>query len=163
MKLPLVFQIFCVPTCCYRFHGNFSSRSMIPKMIFHLGFVDLVDHVASSISARHVVLSELSQFFGTAHPRFSYIPLSQCKQQECCGERLHVTVFGKIASLSLDRAPNCINIHFLRAFPSILVWRDPWFRQIAWSFSHTIYVFRRVHCGEGYRLSSSLVAFSSSN
>ena len=42
--------------------------------------------------------------FGRALPVFSYIPLSQCKLQiVCCGERLHVTVFGKIASLSLER------------------------------------------------------------
>ena len=29
----------------------------------------------------------------------------------------------------------------MNAFPSILVWRDPWFRKIAWSFSHAMYVF----------------------
>ena len=52
---------------------------MVPKMILRLGFVDLVDHVASSISARHVALSELSEPSGGAHAVFSYIPLSQCK------------------------------------------------------------------------------------
>ena len=42
---------------------------------------------------------------------FSYIPLSQCKlQAECCSERLHVTVSGKIASLSLEGASNCIQV-----------------------------------------------------
>ena len=81
---------------------------MVPKMILRLGFVDLVDHVASSILVRHVALSELSEPSGRAHPVFSYIPLSQCKLQAvCCRERLHVTVFGKIAGLSLERAPNC--------------------------------------------------------
>ena len=31
---------------------------MVPKMILRLDFVDLVDHVASSILVRHVALSE---------------------------------------------------------------------------------------------------------
>ena len=44
-------------------------------MIFRLGFVDLVDHIASSISVRHEVFSELSAPSGRAHPEFSYIPL----------------------------------------------------------------------------------------
>ena len=48
-------------------------------------------------------------------------------------------------------------------FPSILVWSDPWFPQIAWSFSYTIYALHRVHCSEEDRLSSSLQAFSSWN
>ena len=30
----------------------------------------------------------------------------------CCRERLHVTVFGKISSLSLERASNCTEISF---------------------------------------------------
>ena len=38
----------------------------------------------------------------------------------------------------------------LKAFPSILVWRDPWFRQIAWSFHHTISIIHRIHCSEEY-------------
>ena len=77
---------------------------MVPKMILRLSFVDLVDQIASSILVRHVSLSELSEPSGRAHPVFSYIPLSQCKLQVvCCRERLHVTVFGKLASLSLER------------------------------------------------------------
>ena len=84
---------------------------MVPKMILRLGFVDLVDHIASSILARRVALPELSEPSGGAHPVFSYIPLSQCKLQAvCCAERLHVTVSGAIADLSLGRASNCTKI-----------------------------------------------------
>ena len=44
---------------------------------------------------------------------FSYISLSQCKLHAvCCGERLHVTVSGTFASLSLVRASNCTNIPY---------------------------------------------------
>ena len=84
---------------------------MVPKMILRLGNVDLVDHIASSILVRHVSLPELREPSGRAHPMFSYIPLSQCKLQVvCCRERLQVTVFGELASLSLERASNCIKI-----------------------------------------------------
>ena len=109
-------------------------------MILLLGIVDLADHVANSILARLVALAELSEPSGRAPPVSSHFPLSLCKLQElCCGDRLHATLFGKIASLSLERASNCTQIlFFLKAFPSILVWRDPWFRQVAWCFSHTI-------------------------
>ena len=93
------------------FPRNVSNRSMVPKMILRLGFVDLVDQFASAIWVQPAVLSEASEPSGRAHLGFSYIPLSQCKLQVvCCGERLHVTVFGKIASLSLERASNCIKI-----------------------------------------------------
>ena len=111
-----VLQLVCNQRCCYRCPNNFSNRSMVPEMIMRLGFVDLVDHIASSIWVRHVVLSEVSELFGRAHHEFSYLPLSQCKLQVvCCGERLHVTVFGKIASLSLERASNCTNILHLES------------------------------------------------
>ena len=67
---------FCNPLCCYRFLRNFSNRSMVPKMILRLGFVNLVDHIAGSILVRHVAFSELSAPSGRAHPEFSHIPLS---------------------------------------------------------------------------------------
>ena len=102
-------------------------RSMVPKMIFRLGFVDLVDHVASLILVRHVALSELSE-------------LSLLSE--------------------LQIAPK---YSILKAFPSILVWPDLGFRQIAWIFRHAMYVLHRIHCSEEYRLSSSLEAFSSWN
>ena len=67
---------------------TFSDRSMVPKMvpkmILRLGFVDLADHIASSILARLVALSELSEPSGRVHPEFSYMPLSQCKLQVVC-------------------------------------------------------------------------------
>ena len=66
------------------FPVTFSNRLMVPKMILRLGFVDLVDHIASSILARHVALSDLSEPSGTAHPVSSYIPLYQCKLQAVC-------------------------------------------------------------------------------
>ena len=80
-------------------HGVVTSFTVIlriawSKMIFRLGFVDLVDRIAES-----------SEPFGRAPPVFSYIPLSQCKSQAvCCRERPRVTVFGQTASLSLERA-----------------------------------------------------------
>ena len=52
---------------------------MVPKKILRLNFVVLVDHIASSILARLVALSALSEPFGRAQPEFSYILLSQCK------------------------------------------------------------------------------------
>ena len=111
----VVLQIFCNPRCCYRFPRNFSNRSMVPKMILLLGFVDLVDHIANSILARHVALSESSEPSGRSHPEFSSIHPSQCKLQAVfCRERLHVTVFGETASLSLERASKCTNILYLK-------------------------------------------------
>ena len=127
-----------------RFPRNFSNRLMVSKMILRLGFVDLVDHIASSVLARLVALSELNEPSGGAHLVSSYVPLSQCKRQVvCCRERLHVTALGKIASLSLERNFKLLHQKYriLKAFSSILVWRDPWFCQIAWSSSHTAYVF----------------------
>ena len=43
---------------------------MVPKMILRLDFVDLVDHIASSISARLVELSESSEPSGRVRPEF---------------------------------------------------------------------------------------------
>ena len=63
-----VLQLFCDPRCCYRFPLNSSNRQMGPKMTLRLGFVDLVDQIASSILARHVALLDLSEPFGRAHP-----------------------------------------------------------------------------------------------
>ena len=60
---------------------------MGPKMTLLLGFVDLVDRIVSSI---------LSISRGTLGVK----------------EGLHVTVFGKNASLSLERASNCTNIPY---------------------------------------------------
>ena len=78
-----VLQIFCDPRCCYKFHHNFSTRSMVPKVILLLGFVDLVDHIASSILARLLALSELSAPIGRA-PLLSFRTYSfvntSCKQ-----------------------------------------------------------------------------------
>ena len=111
-----VLQVFCGPRCCYRCPRNFSNGLMVPKMILRLGFVDLLwtNYIASSILARLVALSELSEPSGRAHPKFSYIPLSQCELQAvCCGrERLHVTVSGKIAIISLEQSSNCTTIQY---------------------------------------------------
>ena len=56
-----VLLICCDPRCCYRFRRNFSNRSTVPKKILLPGFVDLVDHIASSNLARLVTFSELSE------------------------------------------------------------------------------------------------------
>ena len=100
---------------------------------------------------------ELNELSGGGHPEFSHMQLSQCKLQEvCCEERMHVTEFGKIASFFLLCELQIVPTYLiLKWFPSILVWRDPWFRKIAWSFPHTSF--------EEYRLSSSLEAYSSWN
>ena len=152
-----VLQILCNPQCYYKFPSNFPNSLMVPKMILRLGLVNLEDHSASSILVRHVSLPELREPSGRAHPVCSCMPLCQCKLQVvCCRERLHVTVF--------ERASNYTKIqYFLKAFPSILVWRDPWFRQFAWSFLHTMFIIHRIHCSEEHRMSSSLEAFSSWN
>ena len=69
---------------------------MGPKMILLLGFVDLVDRIASSLWLQPVVLLKASEPFGRAPLVFSYIPLSQRKLHVVCSrERLHVTVFVK--------------------------------------------------------------------
>ena len=113
---------------------------MVPQMILRLGFVDLVDHLASSILARLVALSELSE------------PSTAC---DCVLVKLQASLLGE-----LQIAPTyCI----LKSFPSTLVWRNPWFRKITRSFLHAICVFHRVHCSEEYCLSSSLEATSSWN
>ena len=137
---------------------------MVPKKILLLGFVDLVDHIASSILARLVALSELSapsvEIILSFHAyRSLHASCRQCFVENDCMRPCLV----KIASLSLERASNCTKILYCEAFPSILVWRDPWLGKIAWSFLHAIYVFHRVHCSEEDRLSSSLEAFSSWN
>ena len=63
-----------------------------------------------------MALLELSELFGRAPPVSSYIPLSQCKLPVvCCRERLHVTVFGKLASLSLERASTCTKIPYFES------------------------------------------------
>ena len=107
------YVVHCVVTS---FTVTVSNRSMVPKMILLLGFVDLVDLFAGSILARLVALSELSAPSGGAHPEFSNIPLSQYKLRAvCCRERLHATVFGEIASLSLERASNCTKILYFES------------------------------------------------
>ena len=68
----------------------------------------------------------------------------QCiKENDCmwpCRVKLQVFLLSQ-----LQIAPKyCM----LKVFPSILLWRDPWFRKIAWSFLHAMYVFHRVHCSE---------------
>ena len=104
-----VLQILCGPRCCYKCPRIFSNRLMVPKTILLLGFVDRVDHIASSIRARLVVLSELSAPSSSAHPKFSYISLSQCKLQTmCCRERLHVTVNCKSFSWASFTLHPCI-------------------------------------------------------
>ena len=70
-----------------------------------------------------MVILELSEPFGRARPEsLSY---RHKLQVVCCREGLHVTVFTKIASLSLERASNCTEKNFLKAIPSVLERRDP--------------------------------------
>ena len=157
-----VIQVFCDPRCCFRFPCHLSNRSMVPKMILRLGFVDLVDHIASSILARHVSLSELSEPAGRDHPEFSYIWPSKWKLQAmCCENDCMWPCLVKLQAFILGELQIAPKYYILKAFPSILVWCDPWFRKIVKSFSHAIYVLHRVHCCEEYCLSSSLDAFSS--
>ena len=53
---------------------------MVPKMILRLGFVDLVDHIASSILTRLVALSGSSEPSGTAVPNFFRFHKASCRQ-----------------------------------------------------------------------------------
>ena len=66
-----VLQKLCNPRCCCKFLRNSSNRSMVPRMILRLGFVDLVDRVASSIWVQPVALLESSETFGGARSEFS--------------------------------------------------------------------------------------------
>ena len=83
--------------------GHCLIRLVGHKMFLHPVHVDLVDQFASSILAQPAVLSESSVPFGIAHPSSSCIPLSRCKQLVVCRSgRLHATLFGKTAILSLE-------------------------------------------------------------
>ena len=78
------------------------------RIFLLLTHVDPVVHFANSGSEKLEATLEIGKLYGIAPPEFSYIPLSQCKLQEvCCGERLRVIVFDKIAILSSERALNC--------------------------------------------------------
>ena len=80
-----VLQVFFDLQCCYRFPYNFSNRSMVPKMILRLGFVDLVDHLASSILVRRSsanLLAELILSFRTY--RFLNADCRQCVAENDC-------------------------------------------------------------------------------
>ena len=110
------------------FPHNFSYRLTVPKMILRLGFVDLGDYIRCSILARLVTLSEFGELFFAELLLRLHTYRFLCKLQEVnCGERIHLTVSGKIAG----QASNPNKILYLEAFPSILVWLDPWFRKIA--------------------------------
>ena len=77
------------------------------NMFLRLVLVDLVDlvvHFANSLSIQHVATLEIGIPCGFTPPSSSCILLSQYKSQAvCCGERLRVIVFGKIAILSSER------------------------------------------------------------
>ena len=72
-----------------------------------------------------------------------------------CLVKLHVFLLSELQIAPIYR--------FLKAFPSILVWSDPWFRQVAWSSLHTILILHWIHCGEKHGLSSSFEASLSWN
>ena len=65
-------------------HSVVTDFPVTLRMILRLGFVDFVDHLASSILARLMALSELSELCGGAPPVSSYTPLFQCKPQTLC-------------------------------------------------------------------------------
>ena len=58
-------------TVLLQIHHYVSNRLMFPKMILRLGFADLVDHIANSISARLVAHSEWSSSEVFTHSAFS--------------------------------------------------------------------------------------------
>ena len=49
-------------------------------------------------------------------------------------------VWSKLQAILLRELPIAPKSRILKAFPSFLVWRDPWFRQVAWSVSDAINV-----------------------
>ena len=117
-------------------------------MILLLGFVDLIDRIANSIWVQPVAILESSEPSSRAHPECSYIPLSQCKLQavrvvenDCMWPCLV-----KLQAFLLSELQIAQKYCILKAFLSILVWLDPWFRKIAWSFPHVKNVFHRIHC-----------------
>ena len=106
-----VHQEFCNPRCCARFLMAILIRLVGHRMFLRPVLVDLVDQFSSSILIQPAVLSESSVPFGIAHPSSSFIPLSLCKQLVVCRwERLHATLSGKSAILSLEWVFNCTNI-----------------------------------------------------
>ena len=115
---------------------NLSNRSMVPKMILRLGFVDLVDHIASSIRVQPVALPELSEPSGRAQPEFSYVPLTQCQLLAvCCRGRLHVIVSDKLQSSLLSELQNAPKQSFEDVSKYSCMARSL-IRKIAWSFTH---------------------------
>ena len=106
-----------------------------------------------SRSSAHLLV-ELILSFHTY--RFLNARCKQCVPENDCMWPVLVKPQAFLLS-ELQIAPKyCIS----KASPSFLVWRDPWFRKIAWSFLHALFVFHRVHCSEEDRLSSSLEASS---
>ena len=158
----------CSVTHCVvaSFNNEFSNRLMVPMMILRLGFEDLADQIASSLlSTTRGTLGVNANLLTGAHPGFSYIPLSQCKLQAvCCGDRRHVTVFGKIASLSLERTSNSTKMPYFEGVSQYSVYGAILgLVKIAWNFSYTMSISHWVHGCEEYLLFSTLEACSSWN
>ena len=74
------------------------------KMFLRLVLVDLGVHFANWLSVQHVATLGIGIPCGFTLPSSTCIPQSHCKQQAvCCGGRLRVIAFDKIAILSFDR------------------------------------------------------------
>ena len=108
-------QEFCNPWCCSRFPRYFLIRLIGHEMFLHLVHVDPVDQFASSFLIQPAVLSESSvPFWYSSSFVFMHTTLSMQTAGNvsvmCRGGRLHATLFGKTAILSLQRVPHRTNI-----------------------------------------------------
>ena len=137
-----IHQEFCNQRCCSRFPRAFLIRLVVQKMFLHPVHVDLVDQCSNSILVQPAVLSESSVPFGIDHPSSSCVPRYRCKRLVVCRRgRLHATLFGK------NYKPfswACFKLHQYTVFWWHFLWNNPWLRQIAWSFSHTISIIHRI-------------------
>ena len=98
------------------FPGTLRCAWVVTRCSSVLLLLILLSTFANSLSVQHVATLGIGIPCGISPPSSSCIPLSQCKSQAvCCRERLRVIVFGKIASLSLERASNCTNIQYFES------------------------------------------------
>ena len=145
-----LYQEFCNPRCCSRSPRNSLIRCKLVNRFANLVWVQLV------------ALLELSEPFGIAHPLSSCIPLSQCKQLVVCRRgRLHATLFGKIAILSLVRVSNCTNIPYFDEVSKYFCMEQSSALSSRVGFSHTIFILHQIHYCEEHGLSSSFETLSS--
>ena len=127
------------------------------QMFLRPVLVDLVDEFASSILIQPAVHSESSVSFDIAHLFFIHANSWWCRKK-----RLHATLSGKTAILSLERVSNSTNILYSDEVSKYFCMEQSLALSSRMkSFLHAIFIFHRVHYREEHRLSSSFETLSS--